>query len=92
MGADLHYKQTPKETDAEEPMLHYSTWMFLKELFEKGEDRDMDGTIFNKDSIDMLAAIKLTARVSKNNDLEEDMAELISAIKKLDSITLIIKY
>lgn len=91
MGNDLYWKQTPKEPEEENNGLHYSTWHFLAELWNKEDRNDLAETVLTKKDIAELKTILITAKASNNKELAEDMQELIDAITKLDSVTLIIR-
>lgn len=92
MGNDLRYIRTPKEE--KDPILggcHHSTWVFLTDFYGGEEKEDMDGITLDKSNTDTLRTILLTAEASGNSDLADDMRELIEAIKKYESITLVVR-
>lgn len=92
MGNDLHYIETPKEEkDRTLGSLHHSTWVFLTDFYGREEKEDVDGITLDKSNTDTLKTIFLTAEASNNSDLADDMRELIRAINKYESITLVVR-
>lgn len=91
MGNTLYWKITPKKTEEEYSGLYFSSWNFLSELWNKEYKEDLADTILTKENIPQLKTILITAKTSNNDELSEDISELIDAINKFDSITLIIK-
>lgn len=91
MGNDLHYIQTPNAVEETLGGLHHSTWVFLSNFYGREEKEEMDGMELDQSSLDTLKAISLTAKHCNNPLLVEDIHELMLAIKKYESITLVVR-
>ena len=92
MGADLYWKETPKEQDENLTCMSLSTWQFLSDLWKLREIEDINEWELNKNHLPQLEAVYLTAKLSNNKDLTEDIKSLIDGILKYESITLTIRY
>lgn len=88
MSNDLYWKETPKENQQEGNFISKSTWYFLTEYFSLEYREEIDGKILKKEDINILEAIRITAKASENHSLETDIKSIISGIEKFDSITL----
>lgn len=91
MGKDLYYMQTPKPVEETYHDLEYSTWHFLTDLWNQQDRMDLDGRVLDKSDIPPLKIVLTTAKSSNNEKLADDMEELINAINKMESITLVIR-
>jgi methyltransferase-like protein len=89
MGNDLYWKVTPKEPEEELNGVYYNTWYFLQELFGYEEKEDIAGRVLNKSNIPRLK--NMAAQNPTNDTLCEDVEELVAAIEKYNSITLVIR-
>lgn len=91
MGADLFWMKTPKPQDEEKYDLYYSTWHVLVELYKKEDKRELDGFILTTEDVGKLETLLITFEARARNNEYRDIKELISAIEKHGSITLIVK-
>ena len=90
MGKDLYYMQTPKLEEEKYYDLEYSTWHFLANLWNI-EVMDVNGRILDKSDEPPLKIVMATAKSCNNERLAKDIEELINAINKMESITLVIR-
>lgn len=90
MGNDLYYKKTPKKEEPKTHLLELSTWHLLADLFCIDKE-DIDGTILDKRIIPQLKTAAITAEGCGNMKIANDMHHLVYALKKMKSITLIIR-
>jgi len=91
MGNDLYWKITPKPVEEETNGLYLSTWYFLQQLYGFEERDYLNGLKLTKDDLPKLEVALITADQSSSENMKElysDLAELINAIQKYNSITL----
>jgi hypothetical protein len=91
MGNDLYWKPTPKPESEELQGLYMDTWYRLAEIFGRECD-DLNGWELDKTDLDRLNLIWKTIKaMGTAGGFETDLHELINAINKYDSITLVVR-
>lgn len=98
MGNDLYWKITPKKKKEKLHLISYGTWHHLPLIWNKIKDDeyfvkepdDLSGLKLTKKELPGLRKRYQNAFNLGNKTLAEDLDELIKAIEKYDSITLVI--